>query len=511
AAQKIEHPLVARVLASGMHEGRAYLAQERIDGRSLRFSLDGTPWPIPRALRCAADLAEALAAAHAVEVVHRDLKPENVILDAADRAHLVDFGVARASEESSLTRTGELVGTPQYMAPEQVLEEPSAITPATDLHALGLLLYELLTARSPFAGRNLLQTLRFVESLEPEPPSRLRTGVPPALDALVLRLLAKDARERPQRALDVARELRAFANELAPPRARSKSGWFSASLAFAAGALAASLLWMTFDRSSRNAREPGRVESFVRRDPATEFARLFREALEREQVPSRGRDALEQVVAGGDLSSSAIAWRGVRGVASLHLGYFQASRDLLEKNATAFHCNLMTELHLAAFGAEGVIAELFPGGASDVERAWRAWPAPKEEAHTLADRCLALLLDAAQREDSLPRSQLRTLHAEHPHYMPARMLAVRDLTPAAERARALEHLADELDWRSPERHLVRAAASCERCDFNTARDALRLAVAAGAPRERCDRLLRNAAVQRALHAALRLSRGGYAG
>jgi serine/threonine-protein kinase len=507
AAQRIEHPLVARVLASGIHEGRAYLAQERIDGRSLRFSLDGTPWPIPRALRCAADLAEALAAAHAVDVIHRDLKPENVILDTADRAHLVDFGVARASEESALTRTGELVGTPQYMAPEQVLEEPSAISPATDLHALGLVLYELLTARSPFAGRNLLQTLRFVESLEPEPLSQLRAGVPPALDRLVASLLAKDARERPQSALLVARELRAFANELAPSPVVHGSRHFGLVLAFAIGSLAATLLWLALSPPRFTPRTEAQGS---RPEPKRGFDELFAEALERERAPSLVRADLEQLLDGTTSPTPAFASRALRGVAALHLGYFHAAREALEGHGAALTNDLLVESHLAVFAAEGVLASLFPGGSTDLGRALRAVPAFRGDARTKADRLFARLLESWQRE-RYDRRQLEVLLEEEPHYMPARMLHLRHIAKASERERELERLASELDWRSPERHLIRAAAFLERDDFDGARDALRLASAAGLRRQRCERLLRNTAVQRAMRVALRFTPGGYAG
>src|SRR5499426_3665651 len=149
----IAHPGVVQVLDLAADQGRLYLVLELVDGRSLRSRLREGPVPVAEAVRIAAAAADVLGAAHRHGVVHRDVKPENVMLCADGRVRVLDFGIARAlQDQEPLTRTGELLGTPEYMAPEQLLDEAGAVDARTDVHALAVLCYELLTARSPFAG-----------------------------------------------------------------------------------------------------------------------------------------------------------------------------------------------------------------------------------------------------------------------------------------------------------------------------------------------------------------------
>lgn len=206
---QVVHPGVVRVLASEMAEDRPFLVLELVRGRTLRALLADGQMSSVEALRIAVATAEVLAAAHRHGVLHRDVKPDNVMVQDDGQVRVLDFGIARAvADDAPLTRTGELVGTPEYMAPEQLLEGPEAVDARTDVHALGVLTYELLTGRSPFRGNNLFQALKLVESLSPPPPSSLRRGVPPAVDAVVRRALHKDPRQRPADAAEFAQELR---------------------------------------------------------------------------------------------------------------------------------------------------------------------------------------------------------------------------------------------------------------------------------------------------------------
>jgi serine/threonine protein kinase len=197
AAAALDHPNVVPIYDTGEIDGRPYFTMALIDGPNLRGYADGrAPLPIAEVVTLFAQVVEGVAHAHKHGIVHRDLKPANVLIDRDGRARVTDFGLAkRASAESQLTMTGQVVGTPQYMAPEQARDSKDAGLPA-DVYSLGAILYFLLTGRPPFHGESFTDLLLKVVNDPPEPPRAHRADVPADLDALCLRCLAKKPAER---------------------------------------------------------------------------------------------------------------------------------------------------------------------------------------------------------------------------------------------------------------------------------------------------------------------------
>ncbi|MEZ4339597.1 MAG: serine/threonine-protein kinase [Sandaracinaceae bacterium] len=204
-AAALTHPNVVRIHDFGELDGQLFLAMELLEGQPLRELVDAhlPPLPLERTVRIVVQIAEALAAAHRMGLVHRDLKPENVFLQptskGGDRVIVVDFGLAFIEGDEvrgRLTGEGRVAGTPDYMSPEQITG--GAVGPASDVYALGIVLYEMLTTRVPFGGDR--QNLAYQHLLEPvEPPRSARPDlpIPPELDALCLRMLGKLAGDRP--------------------------------------------------------------------------------------------------------------------------------------------------------------------------------------------------------------------------------------------------------------------------------------------------------------------------
>ncbi|NJQ07301.1 protein kinase domain-containing protein [Streptomyces lonarensis] len=187
-----------------------YLVMERLHGRSLADVIEHALPSLDEVARWAEQICRALSVAHDADVVHRDLKPANVMVCADGLVRVLDFGIAAVLSESAdharLTSTGVVVGTPAYMAPEQI--ESGSYDARSDLYSLGCMLYELVVGRPPFNSSALYALMRDHVTATPELPSALRPGVPEEWDALILQLLAKSAEDRPVDAAEVARTLR---------------------------------------------------------------------------------------------------------------------------------------------------------------------------------------------------------------------------------------------------------------------------------------------------------------
>ena len=222
AAARLEHPSIARVLDLGEQDGRPYLVMELLEGESLAARIDraGAMAP-PEAARVVAAVADALEAAHRAGVVHRDVKPGNVFLTSDGEVKVLDFGIASAAGEAALT-TGEMLGTPAYLAPERVLGHPA--TPAADIYALGVVLYELLAGRRPFDDGSEIELAMAHVHAHPAPLALAAPSAPPFLVAACEQAMAKDPSARPPSAAAFAQLVRARRPVPAsPPPARSPS------------------------------------------------------------------------------------------------------------------------------------------------------------------------------------------------------------------------------------------------------------------------------------------------
>jgi hypothetical protein len=211
AVARLHHPGIVQIYEVGEQAGCPYLALEFVGGGSLAEQLDGTPVPPRRAAQILLDLARAVQHAHEQGIVHRDLKPANVLLTETGVVKVADFGLAKLLDvEQGQTNSGVVLGSPSYMAPEQAAGKVRAIGPATDVYALGAILYELLTGRPPFRGASFLETLDQVRTHAPAPPQALQPRVSGDLAAICLRCLEKNPALRYSSAAALARDLDLF-------------------------------------------------------------------------------------------------------------------------------------------------------------------------------------------------------------------------------------------------------------------------------------------------------------
>ena len=204
-AAGLSHPNIVSIYDRGEAEGTYYIAMEYLEGRSLKELIVARgPAPIALAIDYARQILGALRFAHRNGLVHRDIKPHNVLVDPEGRVKVTDFGIARAGA-SQMTEAGSIIGTAQYLSPEQARGAP--VDQTSDLYSLGIVLYELLTGVVPFTGDTPVEIAMKHLSTIPDPPSTLRPEIPPDLDLVIMRALAKDPGERYQSAAEMDADL----------------------------------------------------------------------------------------------------------------------------------------------------------------------------------------------------------------------------------------------------------------------------------------------------------------
>jgi serine/threonine-protein kinase len=198
---KLDHPHIVKIIERGESKQSMFIAMEYLDGITLEQKIANShPMPLLKCLHIMLQVTRAVAEIHSQNIVHRDLKPGNIMLinqnGNPDFVKLLDFGLAKIQEQTRLTRTGIIIGTINYVAPEQI--NGSEYRTPTDIYSLGVLFHEILTGEGPYAGQNTVETLRQILDIAPAAPFKNRSDIPEELNDLVVRMMEKDWQMRPQ-------------------------------------------------------------------------------------------------------------------------------------------------------------------------------------------------------------------------------------------------------------------------------------------------------------------------
>jgi serine/threonine protein kinase len=280
-AARLAHPNIVTVFDAGEDEGRPYIVTEYVEGETVAELLRRRGrLPAHEAVDIALQACAGLAHAHEKGLVHRDVKPQNLLVRADGTVKIADFGIARALDSSRVTEVGTVLGTAAYLAPEQASGDE--VSPAADVYSLGAVVYELLTGRTPFRFESLAELARAHTDGAIEPPGALAPDVPPALEAVVMRSLARDPADRPATGAELGEELAAataapVSDRLTEPlpevprrHRHRRSRWPLAAVIAAVGAIAVGLALVSRDEAGGSgAPAAPRVES-IRPGPTPE-------------------------------------------------------------------------------------------------------------------------------------------------------------------------------------------------------------------------------------------------
>jgi len=229
ATAALQHPNIVAIHEVGFCEGQHFIGMDYVEGQSLSALIRGSPLPARRAAGYVKTMAEAIHYAHEHGILHRDLKPANVLIDANDQPRITDFGLAKRLEgDSELTVTGQVLGSPNYMPPEQATGKRGTVSRRTDVYALGAILYHALTGRPPFVGEGMAETVQQMLNVEPVSPRVLNPSVPADVETVCLKCLEKEPGKRYATAQMLAEELDRFLEGkpvLARPVGRLAKAW----------------------------------------------------------------------------------------------------------------------------------------------------------------------------------------------------------------------------------------------------------------------------------------------
>ena len=229
AAASLQHPNIVAIHEVGFREGQHFFAMDYVAGRNLAEIVRDGPLPPKRAAGYVKTIAEAIQYAHERGILHRDLKPSNVLIDANDQPKVTDFGLAkRLEKDTELTLSGQVLGSPNYMPPEQASAHRGLVGKRSDVYSLGAILYHLLTGRAPFVAPTVAETLQQVQNAEPVSPTVLNPHLPRDLKTICLKCLEKEPARRYQTAQELADELGRWLRQepiLARPVSRPEKAW----------------------------------------------------------------------------------------------------------------------------------------------------------------------------------------------------------------------------------------------------------------------------------------------
>ena len=306
AVARIQHPGIVQIHEVGDLDGLPYFSLEFVPGGSLSQFINGRPQAPRVAATMVMALCRAMAEAHARGIIHRDLKPANVLLTPDGQPKITDFGLAKQMEgDSQQTRSGAIMGTPSYMAPEQAWGQTREIGPLSDQYALGAILYEMIVGRPPFQGATPLETLELVRNQEPVPPTRLQPRTPTDLETICLKALQKDPAKRFPDAGAMAEDLRRFLDGepiVARPVGAPERLWRWCQRNPRVAVLAAAVVLMgiaitagsaafavSLKRATSNSPSPTRRRTRRRRSPRRTSGRRSREERRDRRPERRGR------------------------------------------------------------------------------------------------------------------------------------------------------------------------------------------------------------------------------
>ena len=284
AAAALDHPNICTIHEIDEAEGRVFLAMAYLDGFTVRQKVKQRPLKLDEALDIAIQAGEGLRAAHEKGIVHRDIKSANLMVNARGQVKIMDFGLAQLAEQSKLTKTATILGTPAYMSPEQAQRLPA--DRRTDIWSLGVVIYEMVTGRTPFEGERQQAVLYAIASEQPEPITALRVGIPTELDRIVGKALAKKPDERYQHIDEMLVDLREMQKQpgLRSPDARraqpaskptSRTPWYIAAAAVVIAVILGISAWLgVFGPSDDTAAEPLQAVPLTSY-PGSEFSSSF--------------------------------------------------------------------------------------------------------------------------------------------------------------------------------------------------------------------------------------------